>query len=95
MRWLQVARAPPDIASLLAKPLRSCPTCLRQFGTRSRGPPGAGASAGQAACALGANGVAVSVSLLGGWVQGGGAVFATLQRAELRPGFASSAAFRG
>src|SRR5690606_35315479 len=36
MGWVHAARAPPDIARLLAKPLRSYPNCLRQFGARSR-----------------------------------------------------------
>ena len=38
MGWVHAARAPPDIARLLARPLRSYPNCLRQFGARSRGP---------------------------------------------------------
>src|SRR5690606_16220591 len=62
MGWVHAARAPSDIARLLAKPLRSYPNCLRQFGARSRGPLSAGASAGETSRALRTAGVAASVT---------------------------------
>src|SRR5690606_588080 len=62
MGWVHAARAPPDIARLLAKPLRSYPNCLRQFGARSGGRLCAGASAGETSSAFGTAGVAASVT---------------------------------